>query len=175
MNVTVPTKSEYTAAEIEQIRQDLAYRRRLSKESATKYAAAVIAKKYDIAKRATYVKTGTVPGWDDKLYHDHFIVILTREWFNESTQRMVSASMELRFHGSAHDAKENPQKLPHIYDVLACVQKVDPGTFEDFCADFGYDTDSRKALATYEAVKKEYEGFKALFPYGVPEDIVNIW
>lgn len=175
MNVTVPTKSEYTDAEIEQIRCDLEYRRRFPRESPTKYAAAVIAKKYDIEKRATYIKTGTVPGWDDKLVHDHFIVILVRGWFNEVIQRMAYASMEVRFHGSAHDAQEHPLQPPHIYDVLACLQKVDPGTFEDFCADFGYDTDSRKALATYDAVKKEYEGFTALFPYGVPEDIVNIW
>ena len=93
MNVTVPTKSEYTDAEIEQIRIDLRYRKRFTKESSTKYAAAVIAKKYDIEKRATYIKTGTVPGWDDKLVHDHFIVILVRDWFDERTQRMVSASM----------------------------------------------------------------------------------
>lgn len=38
-------------------------------------------------------------------------------------------------------------KPPTAYDVLACIS-LDvrcPASFEDFCADYGYDTDSRKA------------------------------
>lgn len=45
---------------------------------------------------------------------------------------------------------------PTPYDVLACLTKNNPGTFEDFCNEFGYDTDSRKAENTYKAVKEEY-------------------
>jgi hypothetical protein len=49
------------------------------------------------------------------------------------------------------------------YDVLACLTKYDPGTFENFCGDFGYDTDSKKAEKTYKAVVKEWQGVKRLF------------
>lgn len=45
---------------------------------------------------------------------------------------------------------------PTAYDVLACLTKYEVGTFEDFCSEFGYDTDSRTAKKTYKAVLKEY-------------------
>ena len=34
--------------------------------------------------------------------------------------------------------------------------------FEQFCGDFGYDTDSRKALKTYLAVQQEAADFRRL-------------
>lgn len=52
---------------------------------------------------------------------------------------------------------------PTLYDVLACLQKYDVGTFEDFCNEFGYDTDSRTAKKTYKAVVKEYDKMCSLF------------
>ena len=52
---------------------------------------------------------------------------------------------------------------PTMYDVLACVQKYDVGSFEDFCGEFGYDTDSRTAERIYKAVCKEYEAMCRLF------------
>lgn len=54
-------------------------------------------------------------------------------------------------------------KRPTLYDVLACLQKYDVGSFEDFCSDFGYDIDSRKSKKTYKAVVKEYESMCTLF------------
>lgn len=45
---------------------------------------------------------------------------------------------------------------PNEYDVLACLTKYDPGDFENFCSEFGYDTDSRSAKKTYKAVVKEW-------------------
>ena len=42
------------------------------------------------------------------------------------------------------------------HDMLACIEKSEPGTFEDFCGDFGYDTDSRRAETVYQAVVKQY-------------------
>lgn len=53
--------------------------------------------------------------------------------------------------------------MPTAYDVLACLQKYDVGTFEDFCGDYGYDNDSIKSLKTYKAVKKEYENVIKMF------------
>ena len=52
---------------------------------------------------------------------------------------------------------------PTLYDVLACLQKYDVGTFEDFCSEFGYDTDSRNAKKTYKAVVKQYDKMCSLF------------
>ena len=59
---------------------------------------------------------------------------------------------------------KNPnKKSPNSYDVLACLTKYDPGNFENFCSDFGYDTDSKKAEKTYLAVKDEYLNVTRLF------------
>ena len=52
---------------------------------------------------------------------------------------------------------------PNCYDILACLTKYNPDTFENFCSEFGYDTDSRAAKKTYKAVKEEYYGICALF------------
>lgn len=55
-----------------------------------------------------------------------------------------------------------PQE-PTAYSILACLTKYDPGTFEDFCSEFGYDEDSKKAEKTYNAVKDEYLHVISLF------------
>jgi hypothetical protein len=59
--------------------------------------------------------------------------------------------------------KNDNFKEPTAYDVLASVEKYDIGTFEDFCNEFGYDTDSRNAEKTYKAVKEQYTQFCTLF------------
>jgi hypothetical protein len=52
---------------------------------------------------------------------------------------------------------------PTMYDVLTCLTKYDPETFEDFCSEFGYDEDSRKAEKIYNAVVREYKNVERLF------------
>jgi sRNA-binding regulator protein Hfq len=54
-------------------------------------------------------------------------------------------------------------EAPTNYDILACLTKHDPGTFENFCSEFGYDEDSRKAEKIYKAVKEEYTNLCTLF------------
>jgi hypothetical protein len=46
---------------------------------------------------------------------------------------------------------------PTAYDILACLQKYDVGSFEDFCSEFGYDEDSKTAEKIYKAVCKEFD------------------
>lgn len=48
-------------------------------------------------------------------------------------------------------------KTPNAYDVLSCLQKYDVGGLSDFCSDFGYDEDSKKAEKIYNAVCKEFD------------------
>jgi hypothetical protein len=71
-------------------------------------------------------------------------------------------------------AKNKNFKVPTAYDVLACLQKSDVGTFEDFCNEFGYDTDSRKAGKTYQAVLSEYTQLKTLFTDTELQDMQEI-
>jgi len=53
---------------------------------------------------------------------------------------------------------------PSFYDVLAAIQKYDFGTFENFCNEFGYSSDSIKAQRAYLAVHQtEYAECQRMF------------
>lgn len=52
---------------------------------------------------------------------------------------------------------------PTMYDILTCLTKYNPETFENFCSEYGYNTDSIKALNTYKAVQREFNGVNRLF------------
>ena len=54
-------------------------------------------------------------------------------------------------------------KKPTLYDVLACLQKLEVGSFKNFCGEFGYDEDSRTAERIYKAVCKEFANVERLF------------
>lgn len=56
---------------------------------------------------------------------------------------------------------------PSAYDVLAALTKNDPGTFENFCAEYGYGdqklSDYPKVKRIYEAVVNDWQNVQALF------------
>jgi hypothetical protein len=52
---------------------------------------------------------------------------------------------------------------PTMYDVLTCLTKYNPETFEHFCREYGYDFGSINALKTYKAVQREFNGVNRLF------------
>ena len=54
-------------------------------------------------------------------------------------------------------------KEPSNYDILACLDVLYDDNFEEFCSSFGYDTDSRQAEKTYNAVLAQSNQLKILF------------
>lgn len=55
---------------------------------------------------------------------------------------------------------------PELADVMSCLlfdADAADQTFDDWCADFGYDTDSRKAFATYDACAQTARGLNSMF------------
>jgi hypothetical protein len=56
-----------------------------------------------------------------------------------------------------------PRLIPTAYDLITCLEKSEVGTFEDFCGDLGYDTDSRKAEQVYNAVVKQSRQVQKFF------------
>lgn len=115
---------------------------------------------------------------DDKESRDVYQVTLTRGKetysfkFGQSLANSAPAMEEKRKKHLERKGRNivfkkfNPElfpKIPTPYDVLSCVQKYDIGTFTDFCNEFGYDTDSRKAEKTYFAVQEEWKGINNLF------------
>lgn len=95
------------------------------------------------------------PLWCDgkHIHGDRYLVTFTR--YNPYKR------ITLSFWNSLND-KQNGIS-PNAYDVLASIEKYDIGTFEDFCNEFGYDTDSRKAEKIYKAVKEQYTQLLTLF------------
>ena len=63
---------------------------------------------------------------------------------------------------SIADTREFKDK-PTSYDALACLTKYDPGTFEDFCSDYGYNDDSREAERIYKVVVREWKAVRELY------------
>ncbi len=71
--------------------------------------------------------------------------------------------------------KSNPDySKPNAYSVLACLTKCDPIDLENFCDEFGYDTDSITANKTFEAVKNEYQNVCMLWNDSEIEELAEI-
>lgn len=99
---------------------------------------------------------GSMSGWNEQTQSDNKDGILTvvrenRYWDKYRTKKYPSSP------------RTKKRIVPTAYDLLACIQKSSIGTFEDFCGDFGYAADSRKAEDTYRAVVKEWDKVRRFF------------
>ena len=67
--------------------------------------------------------------------------------------------------GTIQEAVTITQRVPQLsdYDALSCLSYCYCGCFEDFCSDFGYDTDSRRDVDIWLAVQKESADLARLF------------
>jgi hypothetical protein len=83
-------------------------------------------------------------------------VVICNSYFNDKTDKI------------------HRPKAPTAYSVLSCLTKNNPGTFEDFCFEYGYDEDSKKADRTYNAVVQEYLSVTALFSDAEMEELMEI-
>lgn len=90
-------------------------------------------------------------------------IITFNEWFERIVSRLIQKTTELYNKNWGVGIPKDEPTEPTAYDVLTCLTKYDPGTFENFCSDFGYDSDSRKAYKTYKAVKREWSNVEILW------------
>lgn len=67
---------------------------------------------------------------------------------------------------------------PTEYDILACLQKYDVGTMDEFFTEFGYEIKSAKDITnfidTYNAVTKEYRDLCRIFTPEQMDDLREI-
>ena len=54
-------------------------------------------------------------------------------------------------------------KEPTAYNILASITSYSPDDFNNFCGEYGYDTDSRKAEKFYNAVCDEWKNIQILY------------
>lgn len=93
------------------------------------------------------------------VYKEHFAGDKEKRYVFKCHLTRAGRSYTFPFGQSLRSGAEEPT----LYDVLTCLQKYDVGDFENFCGDFGYDTDSRTAERTYKAVCKEFAAVERLF------------
>ena len=84
-----------------------------------------------------------------------------RNIYKITIKRKGVGQYTFKFGSSLNDTQDDIE--PCNYDILTCLTKYDVGSFEDFCSEYGYDDDSRKAYKTYKAVVKEWENVNRLF------------
>jgi len=116
-----------------------------------------------IARQLGVVMTATFVGHeqyfpDDKEARDIYSITLRRG----------KKGFSFRFGQSISESTGDGGNPPTFYNVMSGLQKYDPGDFENFCSEFGYDTDSRQAEKTWRAVRREYQHMAALFS---PEEL----
>lgn len=105
--------------------------------------------KYSISFSAKLLKNQTCPLWCDGEKHIHgkkYIVTL---------KKANGKKFRFGFYNSFNDALTNTDPTP--YDVLVCIGKYIPDSFEEFCNEFGYDSDSIKAYKMWKASLSQYK------------------
>lgn len=106
-----------------------------------------------LSMMATSIPSEPMVGDDEKWEHDSWNIVLTFQ----------GRSMGVKFHtGSGHRPN-----TPTIGDVLSSLSSdvstvIDSRGFEDWAGDLGYDTDSRKAERTYNAVLAQVDELREL-------------
>ena len=90
--------------------------------------------------------------------------VRNRRFVYEVTIERGDKSYTFEFTGSEYDYMHNEEA--NAYDVLACLQKYEVGTIDDFVYEYDYGTDKHsisEIMSTYEAIKNEYENVYNLF------------
>ena len=119
------------------------------------------------AVRITERADGNQSDWDKEARH--FSVTLTRGG-NGTGKGPQAGQMTIEYsQGSAHT------KTPTAADVLDCLAMDSSGdlsSFEDFCSEYGYDEDSRKAEALFKACQSIQIRFKKFLGHELYEELI---
>jgi len=101
---------------------------------------------------------------DDKDYRN----IYKFKLYNKKTKKSYSGT----FGDSIYNTKSGIEPTP--YSILACLNEDYSTDFHDFCRNYGYDEDSRKAEKIYKAVKKETAGLRRVLNANQLEELNSI-
>lgn len=111
--------------------------------------------------RAKHLDCKPNPLWAQEPLGDLALGLVDRDQYRCTISGKSRGRVSFVFWQSIRGTEQG--EIPSAYDLLSCIQKYDVGAFEDFCSEFGYDTDSRKAEQTYQAVLKEWKKVSRFF------------
>jgi hypothetical protein len=92
-------------------------------------------------------------------FKKHFVDDDQERWVFRVTIKRGGKSMRLSF-GNSIAKGTNP---PRAYDILSCLTKNDPGTFRDFCSEFGYNEYKSSSMRIYKQVLQEWGEVEWIF------------
>jgi hypothetical protein len=123
--------------------------------------------RFGLKFRAT-MKNIKNPPWDDKeigLHGDHYRVTISRKGGGRIT---------FDFWGSVADMQAG--KKPTAYGVLACISGdvYCPESFYEFCGEYGYDIDSRKAESQFRRCNAFAKRLRSFFSKDEQEALAEI-
>lgn len=118
--------------------------------------------------RATLASNQTCPPWDDEkhVHGDKYRITISRKG--------EPGRLAFDFWDS-FDAMQKGEE-PSAYDALTCVSSdaYTPEDFADFCSEYGYDEDSRKALNIFKRADRFARRIRAFFSEAELEQLSEI-
>lgn len=124
-------------------------------------------------------RTGQVPDPDARRHGHHYRVTLSKAQAPQTGERLCTAPGSTRltfdYWGSIKGA-EDGVKTVTPYNVLACISgdAYTPDTFADFCAEYGYEPDSIRALQTFRRCSAFAKRLRAFFTAAELEQLQEI-
>ncbi len=110
--------------------------------------------------KITYLGKEINKMWNEDVYRNTY----------RATIKTPLGSMWVKFWDSIYNTRNRNE--PTEYDVLACLQKYDVGSLEDFISEYGYDPEVHNTKQIYNAVCNEYEKVCRCF---TEEQIEQMW
>lgn len=135
--------------------------------------------KHGIKFRATLSDSKPAPWGEDGKHGHHYRITLSKaaaiKRLKPGSVYPASARLTFDFWGSVADM-EAGNTIATPYDVLACISGDVhcAETFEDFCADYGYDKDSIKALQMFRRCSSFAKRLRAFFTEKEIEELSEI-
>lgn len=104
----------------------------------------------------------------DSLHNTEIMTMSEKEWYEKTEKRYFECADRWdKMRVNSDRAEKKKTARPTAYDILACLQKYEVGSMDDFMAEFGYEIKSVKDMTnfinTYNAVVKEYNDLCRIF------------
>jgi len=123
--------------------------------------------KCDASIDFTYLGKKVNPNWNDNQIRNTYGVTIFTPLGN----------MTLKYWDSVVSTRNGSQ--PTEYDILACLQKYDVGSFEDFVSEYGYEIEEfaerQRVKNIWYATCKEYERVCKCFTEEQIKEMREIW
>jgi hypothetical protein len=95
----------------------------------------------------------------DPIFGHHFENDPNMRYIFPCVLRKGNKSYKFKFGQSIADR----DKKPTMYDILTCLEKNVPGTYHDFCDEYGYERSEVSSVKVYDAVTKEARAVNRMF------------